>query len=141
LVALACQGAGCGVEGLRTEIEDQDTHHTFDARKYTMGTAEGSAPPDKIENGSCAPASKGGVALKESIIRSSTPPTPRGDFLRARLPRHLPLWANRVHTRTNRVHSQQYPFLSGRALRSPYVAGSHPGYIRFALIVRVPHNM
>jgi Bacterial regulatory proteins, luxR family len=39
-VALSRQGASCCVKGLRAEIEDQDTHDTFDAQRYTTGTAD-----------------------------------------------------------------------------------------------------
>ena len=39
-VALSRQGASCGVKGLRAEIEDQDTHHVFDAQEHSTGTAD-----------------------------------------------------------------------------------------------------
>src|ERR1700721_2874258 len=39
-VALSRQRASCGVKGLREEIEDQDTHHVFDAQRHSAGTVD-----------------------------------------------------------------------------------------------------
>src|ERR1700682_3479172 len=70
------------------------------------------------------------------IVRSTNPPIQRGDSFPARLLSRLLLSANRARSQTNRADSQQFPFLPARALRSPRVASSNPGYIPLCLDCR-----